>query len=158
MVDLAVGSLGFLFGLLAGLAVWGLLAPKVADVGPLGFLLLPTPLALTPFTYVFGFFLQEATLPQRSRRAQLVSSIACGAGVVVLLVLLIVLCDFIERFLEVPQWLMVAAVVALVLVGPAGVAVVSAWIERRISGRRAAAPPGRAGGSNRASAAKSSRR
>ena len=127
----AVGC--FALGLAAGLALWGALMSEDPDVGPFAVVILGLPLALTPFTYVFGFLAQEATLAERSRRAQMIASGLCGLTLVMLLFGMLRLSDVAERFLEIPDWLQVAAVTALVLFGPLVAAIALIPIERALT-------------------------
>ena len=124
----------FAIGAALVLSALVLRGPEVEDVGNRGLLLvLAIPLTISPFIYIAGFLFQEAVLPPRSRFAQLTSATACGAGYVLLLAGASMLGSLSESDEELPAWILRLTLVVLWMSGPLVVAIVSSWVERRIS-------------------------
>jgi hypothetical protein len=133
--DMALAIAAFAAGIALGLLGLSLVTPEDPDLGPFLFVLVAIPLAISPFIYVIGYFLQETVLPQRSRPAQLVSGIVSGVVYVLLLGGAMAVSNFVERFLELPPWVSGGVFGVLFLGGPLFVALISSKVERRLAAK-----------------------
>ena len=133
--DFAIALLAFAVGVAVGFLGLSFVSRENPDLGPFWFFLIAIPLATSPLIYVFGFLLQESALPQRSRRAQFTSGVVSGFVYVLLLGAAIALGEYLDQFLELPQWLSVGALGVLWGMGPVVVAVASLRVERRFAAK-----------------------
>ena len=131
--DIALAILAFAVGAAVGFLGLSFCSRETPDLGPFFFMLIAMPLALSPFIYVVGFLLQESALAQRSRRAQFTSGVVSGFVYVLLLGAAIAFGEYLEQFLELPQWMSVGALGVLWAAGPVVVAIASLGVERRFA-------------------------